>query len=62
MKDTPQTKMIKQAIVNGHRNGVCDSEGNSLVHPETGLAVQAYKTLRGKTYVYDRQLGRMVEK
>jgi hypothetical protein len=54
---------IKQAIVAGHRRGICDSSGNSLLN-EHGMPVAKPKprSSASKTYVYDRKKGKMVRK
>lgn len=52
---------IKQAIVRGHRDGICDSDGNSIAGAG-GMVVAKPRPLgsSAKTYVYRN--GKMVEK
>ena len=54
---------IKQAIVDGHQRGVCDSSGNSVLneygHP---VAKPKPRSSASKTYVYDKKKGKLVEK
>lgn len=56
-----QEEKIKQAIVDGHRRGVCDSEGRSVLN-EQGLMTAQGRTLgpTARTFVYRN--GKMVEK
>jgi hypothetical protein len=56
-----QEDAIKQAIVRGHRNGVCDSDGNSIAGGE-GINIAKPRPLgsTAKTYVYRN--GKMVQK
>ena len=52
---------IKRAIVTGHRNGVCDKDGNSEIGAH-GFLIPKSRNLgtTAKTFVY--RDGRMVEK
>jgi len=54
---------IKQAIVSGHRRGVCDSSGNSVLN-EYGMpaAKPRPRSSAAKTYVFDKKKGKLVEK
>jgi len=54
---------IKQAIVDGHHRGICDSSGNSILN-EHGQPVAKPKprSSASKTYVYDKEKGKLVEK
>ena len=58
-KHKQSEEKIKQAIVSGHRRGICDKDGNSTVNPD-GAIIPVYPKRRGKTYVY--RDGKMVEK
>lgn len=48
-----QEERIKQAIVKGHRNGICDSDGNSLLG-EGDILIPKTKNFgsAAKRYVY----------
>ncbi len=54
---------IKQAIVDGHHRGICDSSGNSVLN-EYGMPVAKPKprSSASKTYVLDKKTGELVEK
>ena len=54
---------IKQAIVDGHQRGICDSSGNSVLN-EHGQPVPKRKprSSASKTYVLDKKTGELVEK
>jgi len=58
-KHRQSEEKIKNAIVSGHRRGICDKDGNLTVNPD-GSIIPMYQKRRGKTYVYRN--GKMVEK
>ena len=51
---------IKQKIISGHRRGVCDKDGNSVLGQHGNMVPPSSKIAGGKTYVYRN--GKMVEK
>jgi hypothetical protein len=56
-----QEERIKQAIVRGHRNGICDKDGNSLLgHGDVLIPKPSNLGPSARTYVYRN--GKMVEK
>jgi len=61
IKMRQQEEVIKQAIVRGHRNGICDSDGNSIAGGD-GINIPKPRPMgsTAKTYVYRN--GKMVEK
>ena len=61
-KQRQNEEHIKQAIVDGHRRGICDSEGNSVLRGDISVAKPRNLGPTAKTYVYDKKTGKMVEK
>jgi len=47
-----QEERIKQAIVSGHRRGVCDKNGNSTVNSE-GAIIPVYEKRRATSIYKD---------
>jgi len=54
---------IKQAIVSGHKRGVCDSSGNSVLNKYGMLVAKPRpRSSASKTYIFDKKKGKMIEK
>lgn len=54
---------IKQKIVDGHRRGVCDREGNSVLNEHGQMVAQPKKRIsRSAVKVFVYRNGKLVEK